>query len=394
MNEKIVFDYFHGDEADNYAFYRVPKVLFTKAYFQDLSTDAKVLYGLMLDLISASRENRWIDENDNVYILFSIQTAMAYLGVCKNTAIKLYAELDSKTGIGLIDRIDRGQGRADKIYVRRIELPKDAKENERVKKIQDRRKGNESENEDSEGEKVVQKNDRSEKTTATESEKVVHNLNRSEKSTAMECDEVVQNLNRLNISTATESQKVVQKNDRCEITTTTESKNGPLEVQKMDPINTDFTNTESKRDIYSSSPSSCSEDGRTKRDVLIDILKNQIEYDYLIQESPYSTMKEIIESILNLIADTVLTAPVNGFEQINGRQYPHNQVAARYMKIDYETIKYVLDRFRENTSRIRYVTPYLRTALYNAKDEIELHVLNEVNCDFEEEKRNRAFAGG
>ena len=376
MNEKIVFDYFHGDEADNYAFYRVPKVLFTKAYFQDLSTDAKVLYGLMLDLISASRENRWIDENDNVYILFSIQTAMAYLGVCKNTAIKLYAELDSKTGIGLIDRIDRGQGRADKIYVRRIELPKDAKENERVKKIQDRRKGNESENEDSEGKKVVQKNDRSEKTTATESEKVV------------------QNLNRLNISTATESQKVVQKNDRCEITTTTESKNGPLEVQKMNPINTDFTNTESKRDIYSSSPSSCSEDGRTKRDVLIDILKNQIEYDYLIQESPYSTMKEIIESILNLIADTVLTAPVNGFEQINGRQYPHNQVAARYMKIDYETIKYVLDRFRENTSRIRYVTPYLRTALYNAKDEIELHVLNEVNCDFEDEKRNRAFAGG
>ena len=82
----------------------------------------------------------FIDENDDVYILFSIQTAMAYLGVCKNTAIKLYAELDSKTGIGLIDRIDRGQGRADKIYVRRIELPKDAKENERVKKIQDRRK--------------------------------------------------------------------------------------------------------------------------------------------------------------------------------------------------------------------------------------------------------------
>ena len=116
---------------------------------------------------------------------------------------------------------------------------------------------------------MVQKNDRSEKTTATESQKVVQNLNRSEKSTAMECDEVAQNLNRLNISTATESQKVVQKNDRCEITTTTESKNGPLEVQKMDPINTDFTNTESKRDIYSSSPSSCSEDGRTKRDVLI-----------------------------------------------------------------------------------------------------------------------------
>jgi len=394
MNEKIVFDYFHGDEADNYAFYRVPKVLFTKAYFQDLSTDAKVLYGLMLDLISASRENRWIDENDNVYILFSIQTAMAYLGVCKNTAIKLYAELDSKTGIGLIDRIDRGQGRADKIYVRRIELPKDAKENERVKKIQDRRKGNESENEDSDSEKVVQKNDRCEKTTATESQKVVQNLSRSEKSTAMECNEVVQNLSRLNISTATESQKVDQKSDRCIKTTATESKNGPLEVQKMDPINTDFINTGCEGDITSSSPSSCSEDGRTKRDVLIDILKNQIEYDYLIQESPYSTMKEIIESILNLIADTVLTAPVNGFEQINGRQYPHNQVAARYMKIDYETIKYVLGRFRENTSRIRYVTPYLRTALYNAKDEIELHVLNEVNCDFEEEKRNRAYAGG
>lgn len=49
MSEKINFNYFYGDEADMFNFYRIPKLLFTNDYFKELSTEAKVLYGLMLD---------------------------------------------------------------------------------------------------------------------------------------------------------------------------------------------------------------------------------------------------------------------------------------------------------------------------------------------------------
>ena len=56
------FDYFYKDQADSYAFYKIPRVLFTDGSFRQLSTDGKVLYGLLLDRISLSSKNGWIDE--------------------------------------------------------------------------------------------------------------------------------------------------------------------------------------------------------------------------------------------------------------------------------------------------------------------------------------------
>ena len=69
----VEFDYFHGYESEQFAFYRIPKVLFTDDYFKDLSSDAKVLYGLMLDRMSLSIKNNWIDEEDRVYIIFTLE---------------------------------------------------------------------------------------------------------------------------------------------------------------------------------------------------------------------------------------------------------------------------------------------------------------------------------
>ena len=51
---KIEFGYFHDYESEQFAFYRIPKVLFTDEYFCNLSSDAKVLYGLMLDRMALS----------------------------------------------------------------------------------------------------------------------------------------------------------------------------------------------------------------------------------------------------------------------------------------------------------------------------------------------------
>ena len=71
--QKIQFDYFTGMEAEQYSFYRVPKVLFTEPCFKALSCEAKVLYGLMLDRMSMSIKNRWLDSEDRVYIIFTVE---------------------------------------------------------------------------------------------------------------------------------------------------------------------------------------------------------------------------------------------------------------------------------------------------------------------------------
>ena len=79
MRDPLNLKYYRGDEPDNLCFYRIPKVLFTKACFEEVSTDAKVLYGILLDYASLSRENRWLDEKSRVYIYYSVQRVCAYM---------------------------------------------------------------------------------------------------------------------------------------------------------------------------------------------------------------------------------------------------------------------------------------------------------------------------
>ena len=105
-------------EAEQYSFYRVPKVLFTADYFKALTCEAKVLYGLMLDRMSLSVRNRWFDEEDRVYIIFTIEEIMELLCCKTQKAVKLLKELDSENGIGLIEKRRPGLGRPNVIYVK------------------------------------------------------------------------------------------------------------------------------------------------------------------------------------------------------------------------------------------------------------------------------------
>lgn len=192
MENMIKLKYFYGDEPDRLCFYRIPKVLFTKEYFSGLSTDAKVLYGLMLDQMSMSRENRWLDDDNRVYIYFSVQRACAYLGCKKDKALKLFTELDSETGIGLIERIKRGQGKSDLIYVMSFDLPKDAEDREEIRNLRDKNSRNDTyrpridtvKNVDNSSDEVVGKIDQSEKPTTSEHGKVAGITDRSENPTS------------------------------------------------------------------------------------------------------------------------------------------------------------------------------------------------------------------
>lgn len=65
---QAIFAYHLGMDAEQYAFFRIPKLLITEPYFRRLSTDAKLLYGLMLDRMSLSMRNGWMDDDGHVYI--------------------------------------------------------------------------------------------------------------------------------------------------------------------------------------------------------------------------------------------------------------------------------------------------------------------------------------
>ena len=118
MEKKMTFNYFYGTEADQFSFYRIPKALFTDSYFKDLSSDAKILYGPMLDRMSLSIKNQWFDDKNRAYIYFSIEDIMELLNCGRNKAIKSMRELDDETGIGLIEKRRQGFGKVNVIYVK------------------------------------------------------------------------------------------------------------------------------------------------------------------------------------------------------------------------------------------------------------------------------------
>ena len=115
MAEPGALDYFYGTEAEQYTFYRIPKVLFTDPGFRRITADAKILYGLMLDRMGLSMRNGWLDEQERVFIYFTLEEAMDAMCCGHNKAVSLFTELDK---VGLIERKKQGQGRPTKIYVK------------------------------------------------------------------------------------------------------------------------------------------------------------------------------------------------------------------------------------------------------------------------------------
>lgn len=110
------FDYFYGQQAEMFSFYRVPKVLFTDERFWNISTDAKLLYGILLDRMNLSAKNGWMDEAGRVYIIFTIDEIKGSIGCAEKKAVKLLDELERKCG--LIERKRQGLGKPNLIYVK------------------------------------------------------------------------------------------------------------------------------------------------------------------------------------------------------------------------------------------------------------------------------------
>ena len=119
----LTFENYYGKQANQFTFYRIPKQLFVNPAFSGLSSDAKVLYGLMLDRMSLSIKNGWKDSEDRVFIYFTLSEIQELMNCGHNKGVRILAELDSEKGIGLIERIKQGLGKPSKIYVMNFLVP-------------------------------------------------------------------------------------------------------------------------------------------------------------------------------------------------------------------------------------------------------------------------------
>ena len=131
----IKFNYYYGKEAENFSFFRIPKLLFTDHMFTKLSSDAKVLYGILLDRMNLSMKNNWIDEENKVYIIFTIEEIAEIMCCATQKATKILQELDDKKGIGLIEKKRLGLGKPNILYVKNFIIQET---NEQENSVQDK----------------------------------------------------------------------------------------------------------------------------------------------------------------------------------------------------------------------------------------------------------------
>ena len=115
----MTLDYFYGQAGELFSFFRIPKALFQEQRFQNLSTDAKTLYGILLDRMSLSVKNEWFDKKGRVFIIFTIEDVKRTLRCADNKATRLLRELEK---FGLIERKRRGQGKPCLVYVKNFSV--------------------------------------------------------------------------------------------------------------------------------------------------------------------------------------------------------------------------------------------------------------------------------
>lgn len=354
MGGTLKFDYYYGIEAEQFSFYRVPRLLVKDERFKGLSSDAKLLYGLMLDRMSLSMKNGWLDDENRAYIIYTVDAIMEDLGCGKDKAIKVLAELDTNKGIGLVERIRRGLGKPDIIYVKNFVISQ-------------------------ENSGQPDKADTGAFTGDGEAE-----LQKSEKPTSRGLESRLQEVGKADFS-------------RSENLTSRGRKNQLQEVGESDPNYTNYNQTDQSyidrnhiNPINLSLGEPDSPDTPEKTDSMdrIDVMDETAAYMELIRENleyehhmRYGQRgdRELYEEIYETVCDVVCVK--RRTLRINGEDYPYELVKSRFLKLNSSHVEYVMDCMKDTATKITNIRAYLITALYNAPSTMSHYYQQEVQHD-------------
>ena len=337
MGEPLKFDYYYGIEAEQFSFYRVPRLLIKDERFKGLSSDAKLLYGLMLDRMSLSMKNGWLDDENRAYIIYAVENIMEDLGCSKPTCIKVIKELDADNGIGLIEKKRRGLGKPDIIYVKNFAS--------------------------------VPEKECTEKPENTDVSTEVKNLYFKKER------------NLTSGSKETEPQQVKEPDFKRENNLTSESKGtGLQEVKEFAPNynNTNYNN-QNYTDMSYTNPinqSTGNADAIDETSAYMALIRKNLEYEHHMR---YDQDRDMYEEIYETVCDVVCVKRKT--IRINGEEYPYELVKSRFLKLNSGHVEYVMGCMRETVTKITNIRAYLITALYNAPSNMSHYYQQEVQHD-------------
>lgn len=304
MTDITNFDYHYGDESEQFSFYRIPRQLVTGEAFRRLSTEAKLLYGLLLDRMGLSIKNGWYDEQGRVFIYYPLNEIQEDLNCGHDKATKLLVELDCGKGFGLIERKRQGQGKPSRIYVKRFTTRKKPQP------------------------------------------PAPQEIPRLPLFGIPDCGNPA-------FQTAEKPQSRVREN---------RSPN----CGKAAPNYTKSNQTDFSQLDLSIHPSVSSLDSLTALPELMDgcdcreSIQERIEYDALCRQHSREDVDEVVELLTDALCTTRSTL------RVGGEDIPAGQVKARLLRLDYSHIEYVFDCLRSTSTDVRNIRAYLLTALYNA----------------------------
>jgi len=331
------YGYYYGNEADQYTFYRLPKALFTNPRFKQLSDGAKILYGLMLDRMGLSIKNGWLDGQDRVFIIFTLEDIQEFMNCQHGKAVKLLSELDTDKGVSLIERVKQGQGKPTIIYVRKFFDPAE----------------------------------------------VLTSENRKSKHTDMQKCRLPKN-GSLDFRYSAGNKNDISNNDFSDIDSNdTETLSNPFppqtppthtqeQTQSPDRKRTETANNINAFNIYR------------------EIIYENIEYEHL--QANYKYDRDRIDEIVDLMLETVCTSRQT--IRIASDDYPAELVKAKFLKLNVSHIEYVLDCLKKNTTDIRNIKKYLLAVLFNAPSTMDSYYTSLVAHDMASGKLYGGRNGG
>ena len=329
------FDYYYGNQAEQFSFIKIPRTLLLDSTFAPLSIQSKLLYGVLLDRMGLSMRNGWFDEENRVYIIYQISEIQDDLGFSKRKAIDYLTELEK---FGLVEKKRRGRGLPSILYIKSF-MVKDAEK--------------------------LRSNDR--ETSEADSVEI-----RSAENDTSEDDILL--VRSAEIDTSRSSQIALQEVQESTL----------LEVRKSAPLksnnninNTEFNNTIQSNLILSKPEEDEMGCDRSMTEIYRKIVRENISYECLRERYPYDV------ELLDGIVDIILEVSVNQSETMSVASaiYPTDLVKSRFQKLNSQHIQYVIDCFDRNTTKVGNIKKYLMASLFNAPSTIGGYYTAEVHHD-------------
>ena len=387
MEEGLKFDYYYGVQSEQFSFYRIPRLLIKDPHFKGLSSDAKLLYGLMLDRMALSMKNHWLDNENRAYIIYSISNVMEDINCSKPTCVKIMKELDS---FGLIERKRKGLGKPDIIYVKNFAVLEDSQE-------QDEESSDAADTFEENKPVMSNGNITSEGKQDELPEVKDFNFNNEAYDLEMvetegifkEKEQILPNVGvNSGISKKSELPEVKDFNFWNEKTLTSGGKESlPLEVKNLAPnYNNNNYNNQSynyinqsyQSNLSSQADQACNDEIDTigNTDAYIQQIKKNLDYDFYMTNDVAYMDKDLLKELFVIICDVVCTKSET--IKISGYVYSCDYVRSKFLRLTSNHVMYVMDCIKNITTKIANIKAYLLVALFNAPSTIDHYYQQEI----------------